>query len=216
MAVRAALGASRWRLVRQLLIENVVISVCGGIVGVGVGYAMLKWIQSLIPPYTLPPAVDIRMDTSVLLFTLTVAVVTGLLFGVAPAAQTTNPSLVSALKEGGHGTTAGSPGRRMRGVSRRRRNRARIRAVGRFGTADAQFLQAARHRSRIRCDECPDGRSADQSGTAPRSCRTERISRLDQCRGGGRAGRSRDGHDLGVTAAGLGLRRALLDRRSRR
>ena len=116
MAVRVALGASRWQLVRQLLIENVVISVCGGIVGVGVGYAMLKWIQSLIPPTTLPPAVDIRMDASVLLFTLTVAVVTGLLFGVAPAAQITDPSLVSALKEEGHGTTTGSPGRRMRGV----------------------------------------------------------------------------------------------------
>ena len=116
MAVRAALGASRRHLVRLLLIENVVISVCGGIVGVGVGYAMLKWIQSLIPPSTLPPAVDIRMDTSVLLFTLTVAVVTGLLFGVAPAAQTTTPNLVSALKEGGHGTTTSSPGRRVRGV----------------------------------------------------------------------------------------------------
>jgi putative ABC transport system permease protein len=116
IAVRAALGASRWRLVRQLLIENVVISACGGIVGVGVGYAMLTWIQSLIPPYTLPPAVDIRMDTSVLLFTLTATVVTALLFGVAPAAQTANPSLVSALKEGGHGTTAGSPGRRLRSV----------------------------------------------------------------------------------------------------
>jgi predicted permease len=116
MAVRAALGASRWRLVRQLLIENVVISLCGGIVGVGVGYAIMKWIQSLIPPYTLPPAVDIRMDTSVLLFTLTVAIVTGLLFGVAPAAQTTKPSLVSALKEGGHGTTAGSSGRRVGGT----------------------------------------------------------------------------------------------------
>ena len=116
IAVRAALGASRWRLVRQVLIENVVISTCGGIVGVGVGYAMLKWIQSLIPPYTLPPAVDTSMDTSVLLFTLTAAVVTGLLCGVAPAAQTTNPSLVSALKQGGHGTTAGGPGRRLRGV----------------------------------------------------------------------------------------------------
>jgi putative ABC transport system permease protein len=116
MAVRAALGASRWHLIRQLLIENVVIFVCGGIVGVGVGYAMMKWAQSLIPPYALPPAVDIRMDTSVLLFTLTVAVVTGLLFGVAPAVQTTNPRLVSALKEGGPGTTAGSPGRRMRGA----------------------------------------------------------------------------------------------------
>jgi hypothetical protein len=88
----------------------------GGIVGVGVGYAMLKWIQSLIPPSTLPPAVDIGMDTPVLLFTLAVAVVTGLLFGVAPAAQATNTSLVSAMKDGGHSTTAGSPGRRVRGV----------------------------------------------------------------------------------------------------
>jgi putative ABC transport system permease protein len=114
IAVRAALGASRWRLVRQLLIEHVVLSACGGILGVGVGYAMLQWIQSLIPPDTLPPAVDIGMDSSVLLFTSIGAVVTGLLFGVAPAAQATNPSLVSALKEGGHGRTAGSPGRRVR------------------------------------------------------------------------------------------------------
>jgi len=116
MAARAAFGASRWRLVRQLLIENVVVSMCGGILGVGVGYAMLKWMQWLIPPYSLPPAVDIRMDTSVLLFTLTVAVMTGLLFGIAPAAQTTNPSLVSALKEGGHGTTVGRRGRRVRSL----------------------------------------------------------------------------------------------------
>ena len=116
IAVRAALGASRWRLVRQLLIENVLISACGGILGVVIGYAMLKWIESLIPPYTLPPAVDIRLDTSVLLFTLTASIVTGLLFGAAPAVQTTNPGLVGALKEGGHGTTRGSPGRRVRHV----------------------------------------------------------------------------------------------------
>ena len=116
MAVRAALGASRTDLVRQLLIENVVIAVCGGIVGVGVGYAMLRWVQSLVPPYALPPAVDIRVDTSVLLFAMIVAVVTGVLFSVAPAAQTTTPNLVDALKESGHGTTTGSPARRLRGV----------------------------------------------------------------------------------------------------
>jgi putative ABC transport system permease protein len=115
MALRAALGASHWRLVRQLLIEHVVIALCGGIVGVGVGYGMLNWIQSLIPVDSLPPAVDVHMTTSVLLFTLTVAVATGLLFGIAPAAQITKPSLLGALKEGGHGTTTGSPGRRMRG-----------------------------------------------------------------------------------------------------
>lgn len=115
-AVRAALGASRPSLIRQFLIENVVISVCGGIVGVGVGYALMKWIQWLIPRDTLPPAVDIRMDVSVLLFTLIVAVASGLLVGMAPAAQTTNPSLVGALKGASHRTTAGRPGRRMRGV----------------------------------------------------------------------------------------------------
>lgn len=114
MAVRAGLGASRWRLVRQLMLENIMISVCGGIVGVGVGYATLTWIQSLIPAYTLPPAVDIAMDVPALLFALIVAVVTGLLFAFAPAVRATSPSLVSALKEGGHGTTAGSPSRRLR------------------------------------------------------------------------------------------------------
>ena len=116
MAVRAALGASRWRLVRQLLIEHVVISICGGAVGIAVGYGMLKWIQSLLPPYTLPPAVDIGLDASVLLFSSITAVVTGLLFGIAPAAQPTNPGLVNALTEGGHGTTAPILGRRVRDV----------------------------------------------------------------------------------------------------
>jgi putative ABC transport system permease protein len=114
IALRAALGASRWRLVRQLLTEHVVIALCGGLAGAGVGYAMMKWIQSLIPPDTFPREANITMDPSVLLFTLAVAVVTGLLFGVAPAAQTTNPSLTGGLKEGGHGTTTGGPGRRLR------------------------------------------------------------------------------------------------------
>ena len=116
MAVRAALGASRWRLVRQLLIENVVLSICGGGAGIFVGYAMLRWTQSLIPPYTLPPAVDVRLDWFVLMFTLIAAVVTGLLFGIAPTAQATNPGSVNILNEGGYGTVTGSLGRRVRGV----------------------------------------------------------------------------------------------------
>jgi len=114
VAVRAALGASRWQLARLFLVESVAISACGGIVGLGVAYVVLTWIQSLIPPYALPPAVDIRIDTSVLLFTAVTAVVTGLLFGVVPAVQGTRPDLVSALKDGGHGTTTGNSSRRMR------------------------------------------------------------------------------------------------------
>lgn len=114
MAMRSVLGATRGQLVLQLLVENVVLAVCGGIAGLGVGYVMLKWIQSLIPPSALPPTVAIQMDTSVFLFTLAVAVVTGLLFGMAPAVQATTPALDSVLRTTEHGTASGNPGRRVR------------------------------------------------------------------------------------------------------
>ena len=113
MAVRSALGASRWRLMRELLIENIVISLCGGLVGIGVGYLLLMWIQSLIPASTLPPAVEVSLGAPVLLFTLMLAVTTGLLFGAAPAARITRPGPVGALKAREHGATAGGPRRRM-------------------------------------------------------------------------------------------------------
>src|SRR5688572_23017048 len=99
-AVRAALGAGRWRLLQQCLTEHVVLSVCGGIAGAGVAYLMMKWIVSLIPPSAIPPAVDIGMDTSALLFTLIVAIGTGLLFGIVPALRSTSPRLVGALTHG--------------------------------------------------------------------------------------------------------------------
>ena len=87
-------------------------SLCGGIAGAGVAYAMMKWIRSLIPPSALPPAVDIGMDASALLFTLVVAIGTGLLFGIVPALRSTNPRLMDALRQGGHhATTAGTPAR---------------------------------------------------------------------------------------------------------
>ena len=114
-ALRAALGAGRWRLARQCLTEHVVLSVCGGIAGAGVAYSLIKWIRSLIPPSALPPAVDIGMDTSALLFTLIVAIGTGLLFGIVPAVRSTNPRLAGALARG-HATTAGTPARRIRNV----------------------------------------------------------------------------------------------------
>ena len=116
IAVRSALGATRGRIVQQLLIENVVIAICGGVVGVGIGSLMLLGIRSLIPPETLPPAVDIRLDSTVLLFTLMAALVTGVLFSIPPAAQAVRASLVSPLKEGGRGSAGGRLGRRVHGA----------------------------------------------------------------------------------------------------
>ena len=113
-ALRAALGASRWRLIRQSLTEHVVLAVCGGVVGAGVAYAMMKWIASLIPPSALPPAVDIAMDRAALVFALIVAIGTGLLFGIVPAMRATKPELVDALKVGSQATTASASARRIR------------------------------------------------------------------------------------------------------
>ena len=113
-AVRAALGASRRRLVQQCLTEHVVLAVCGGVAGAGVAYLMMKWIASLIPPSALPPAVDIGMDTTALIFTLIVAIGTGVLFGIGPALRSTSPTLLGALTHGSHATTLGSSARRIR------------------------------------------------------------------------------------------------------
>ena len=114
IAVRAAMGASRWRLARQFLTENVLIAIIGGIVGIGVGFATMKWIESLIPPFSFPAELAPRMDGTAMMFAFAVAVATGVLFGLAPAIQATRPNLTGAMKEGGHGSTSGTGGRRMR------------------------------------------------------------------------------------------------------
>ena len=112
VAVRASLGAGRGRLVRQYLTENVLLSLLGGALGIVLGYALTAWLRIAIPPFTFPSEVDIRMDGRVLLFALAVSVLTGLLFGLAPALQLTRPNLAGSMKEGGRGSTSGGGGAR--------------------------------------------------------------------------------------------------------
>jgi putative ABC transport system permease protein len=114
VAVRAALGAGRWRLARQFLTENLLLSLLGGVLGVGIGYATMLGVKAMIPPFALPAEVDIQMDTGVLLFALGVTVLTGILFGLAPAVQATRTSLTEPMKEGGQGTTPSGGGARVR------------------------------------------------------------------------------------------------------
>ena len=103
-AIRAALGASQGRVIRQLLTESVLLAVAGGALGLLLASWGIRAALSVLPS-TLPRASDVRMDPRVLLFTLIVSLLAGILFGLAPALKTSQPDLHETLKEGGRGAS---------------------------------------------------------------------------------------------------------------
>jgi predicted permease len=98
VALRLALGSSRSRLLRQLLTESVLLSGVGGALGIGVAYVGTKLLLSFKPPIPVPLALDLTLNHRVLLFTVLVSIATGVLFGLAPALQSSRPNLIPALK----------------------------------------------------------------------------------------------------------------------
>jgi putative ABC transport system permease protein len=104
VALRAALGAGRGRIVRQLLTESLLLALLGGAAGLALGWAGVNALIAAAPA-NLPRLTDITMDGRVLAFTTGIAILTGLLFGLVPAIQTARTDPVHTLKEGGRGTT---------------------------------------------------------------------------------------------------------------
>lgn len=111
MALRAALGAGTRRIFRQLLTESLVLAVIGGVFGILIAYGGLNLLRAALPPAGIYGEIRhpewIRIDGTVLLFTLLVSLLTGILFGLAPAIQISRSALHDSLREGARGSTLG-------------------------------------------------------------------------------------------------------------
>jgi predicted permease len=105
IAVRLALGASRWQIMRQLLVESVMLSLTGGLVGVVLAWVGARALLDFLPQGSTPLGISASPDSRILLFNFAVALVTGLLFGLVPAMQATNPDVAPTLKDQANAVT---------------------------------------------------------------------------------------------------------------
>jgi putative ABC transport system permease protein len=115
MGIRAALGASPWRLIRALLVEGVVLALGGAALGVALASLGIRVLRAWLPA-GLPRVASIGMDERVLVTAIAAAVLTGLFFGIVPALQSARPDLVGSLKEGGRSATAGGRAQQLRSL----------------------------------------------------------------------------------------------------
>jgi putative ABC transport system permease protein len=131
VAIRTSLGASRGDIFVQFLTENLLLAIVGGLLGVGVGLASLRWLDAAMPRGTLPSEADLSLNLPILLFTFGVSALSGILFGCAPAWFATRVDPADALKEGGRSGT---------GASRHRLRQALV--IGEFALALALLTGA--------------------------------------------------------------------------
>ncbi len=155
VGIRAALGASRWRLIRQLMVESLVLSIAGTVLATLVAYWAVQVLRGSMPE-GVPRVTGIAVDLRVLLAAAGLALLTGLLFGVVPALQLSKPDLTGALKEGARGSI-GSRTPAPASSARRDRSRARCRPARGGGALHRELRRAdadsawIRSRQRTHC-----------------------------------------------------------------
>ena len=106
MSVRAAIGAGQWRVIRQMITESLVLGAAGGLLGLAVARAGVAGLLALAPP-DLTRAAEVAMDLRVVIFAVGLSVLTGLLFGLAPAIQAVRADILTGLREGNRGSGGG-------------------------------------------------------------------------------------------------------------
>jgi predicted permease len=112
LALRSSMGASRWRIMRQMLTESVLLSLVGATIGIGLAFGAVKWIANALPYYSFPHEAAIHVSIPVLLFSVAIAVITGILFGISPALQLSRPNLTELIQAGSQRHSGGGSSRR--------------------------------------------------------------------------------------------------------
>jgi putative ABC transport system permease protein len=116
LAVRASMGAGRWRIIRQLITEALGLSLCGAVAGVLLAREMIALIVRWMPENIFPSEAAIRINLPVLAFTIVVGLLTGVLFGLWPAWHLSRPDLAQIMQSGSRRTTSGARGRRTHAI----------------------------------------------------------------------------------------------------
>ena len=168
VVVRASLGAGRWDLIRQFLTENVLLSICGGLFGLVIGYGLMNAMQLMLPPFTLPREVNVAWTGACSSSRSSSRSFTGLLFGMAPALQATKPDLAAAMKEEGRGSSGSARAPSSARFADRGGSRPRVHAARRVRADDAQLLRPPQHRRRLRLDQPPHDAVADHDRAVSR------------------------------------------------
>ncbi len=116
ISIRIALGAGRWRIIRQLLIESILLSCIGGIFGLAIAVWGSRAFDAAVIPFGKPQWIDFSMDYRVFLYLVAVSILTGALFGLAPALRLSRLDVNSAIKDGSRGASAGKRGKLLSAV----------------------------------------------------------------------------------------------------
>jgi predicted permease len=116
ISIRVALGAGRWRIIRQLLIESLMLSIAGGAIGWMLAIWGIRVFDNAVAATGKPPSLDFTMDLRALLYLAAITIGTGLLFGLAPALRLSKLDVNAALKDGGRGSSGGGRGKYLSGL----------------------------------------------------------------------------------------------------
>ncbi len=116
ISIRVALGAGRWRIIRQLLVESLILSIAGGLIGWMIAIWGVRTFDNAVIPFGKPQSLDFSMDVRALVYLAVITIGTGLLFGLAPALRLSKLDVNNALKDGGRGSSGGGRGKYLSGL----------------------------------------------------------------------------------------------------